>query len=335
MAGRFIAMLVAMETLSTRTPAPLLFAPAGQQSLADEVAAGLATTASPLEERDFEDGEHKLRLTADAGGGDCYILQSLHAHGGFGVNDRLVRTLFLAGALRDHGAARVTAVLPYLAYARKDRRTKPGDALSSRYIAQLIEAMGVERVLALDVHNPAAFENAFRIPARNLQAGPALLEAWLGDTTGGPFVVLSPDAGGYKRAERLREQLATRLGEQPGIGFMEKKRSGGVVSGDTLVGRVDGCTVCIVDDLVSSGGTLARAAEACMRAGAREVVALVTHGLFTGNAAQTLNDSPITRMYLTDSVRGQARGALPASERLSWVSAAPLLAQGIAAAAAC
>ena len=308
-----------------------LFAAAGQQALADELAAALGTSADGLEEREFEDGEHKLRLRASVTGADCHVVQSLHGDAAFGVNERLIRSLFLAGALRDHGAARVTAVLPYLAYARKDRRTKPGDPLSARYVAQLYEALGVDRVLTVDVHNPAAFENAFRVPVYNLEAGPALLDDMLAESMGGPFVVLSPDAGGYKRAERVREALAERTAEQPGIAFMEKKRSGGVVSGDTLVGHVADSTVCIVDDLISSGGTLARAAAACEAAGARDVVALATHGLFTGGAADTLNASAIRRIYLTDSIRGHDPASLPDADRLSRVAVAPIIARGIQA----
>ena len=308
-----------------------IFAPAGQTAAAERVARHLGIAVDPLEERDFEDGEHKTRLLRPVAGADCHVLQSLHSHAGYSVNDRLIRLLFLLATLRDHGAARVSAVLPYIAYARKDRRTQPLDPVATRYVAQLLESAGVDRVAALDVHNPAAFENAFRIPAHNLEAAPALADALLERDRPTALTVVSPDAGGYKRAERFREILAARLGDRPGIAFMEKKRSGGVVSGDTLVGHVADSTVCIVDDLISSGGTLARAAAACEAAGARDVVALATHGLFTGGAADTLNASAIRRIYLTDSIRGHDPASLPDADRLSRVAVAPIIARGIQA----
>ena len=307
-----------------------LFAPAGQTDLAGAVARHLDIELEALEERDFEDGEHKTRLLEPVAGSDCHVLQSLHGHDGYSVNDRLIRTLFLLAELRDHRAARVTAVLPYLAYARKDRRTKPLDPVATRYVAQLLEAAGVDRVDTLDVHNPAAFENAFRVPVRNLEAGPWLAEALLEGDRPAAVTVVSPDAGGYKRAERFREILAERTGTRPGLAFMEKKRSAGEVSGDTLVGAVAGTTAVLVDDMISTGGTLARAAGACRQAGADQVLAVATHGLFTGDALATLDDAPMERIYVTDTVAAAGAAGDALGDRLAVVAAGPILARAIA-----
>ena len=312
------------------SPAPHLFAPAGQTHLAPAVAAALGVEVDALEERDFEDGEHKTRLLQPVAGGDCYVLQSLHGHDGYSVNDRLIRVLFLLAELRDHGAARVTAVLPYLAYARKDRRTKPLDPVATRYVAQLLEAVGVDRVDTLDVHNPAAFENAFRVPVRNLEAGPRLAEVMLDRERSDTVAVVSPDAGGYKRAERFREILAERLGSRPGLAFMEKKRSAGEVSGETLVGDVAGATAVLVDDMISTGCTLARAASACRQAGATTVLAVATHGLFTADAMATLGTASIDRLYVTDSLTAATEAAEVLGDRLVVVPAARILADAIA-----
>lgn len=307
-----------------------LFAPAGQTDLAVAVAGHLGIELDALEERDFEDGEHKTRLLEPVAGGDCYVLQSLHGHDGYSVNDRLVRTLFLLAELRDHRAARVTAVLPYLAYARKDRRTKPLDPVATRYVAQLLEAAGVDRVDTLDVHNPAAFENAFRVPVRNVEAGPWLAQALLETDRPAAMTVVSPDAGGYKRAERFREILAERMGTRPGLAFMEKKRSAGEVSGDTLVGEVAGTTAILVDDMISTGGTLARAANACRQAGADRVLAVATHGLFTGDAMATLGAAPMDRIYVTDTLAAASAADDAMGDRLALVAAGPILARAIA-----
>lgn len=309
------------------TAEPILFAPAGQEAYGERIAAELGVRLAPVEVREFEDGEHKSRPLVSVRDGDVYVLQSLHGDARHSVDERLVRLLFLLATLRDNHAGRVTAVIPYLAFARKDRRTKPRDPVTTRYLAQLLEAVGVDRVLAMDVHNPAAFENAFRIPVTHLEARPLLARELLAVADDRRVVVVSPDAGGYKRAERLRETLDGLTGERPGIAFLEKKRSEGVVSGEALVGEVDGAVACIIDDLISTGGTLARAAAACRRAGAARVYAAASHGLFTGDAARILGEAPLDGLWITDSVPAP-RPELP-TDRVRYVDAAPLLAEAI------
>ena len=149
-----------------------LFALQATAELGQAVADALGCRLAAHEERAFEDGEHKVRPLDAVGGANVYVVQSLHGGPAESANDKLCRLLFFVGALKDAGAARVTAVVPYLCYARKDRRTKPRDPVTTRYVAALVEAMGVDRVVAMDVHNPAAFENAFRCPAEHLEARP-------------------------------------------------------------------------------------------------------------------------------------------------------------------
>src|SRR6187455_2239428 len=139
-----------------------IFAPAATAEFGEAVSRVLGQPLAAHEERDFEDGEHKIRPLDVVRDADVYVLQSLHGGPRESANDKLCRLLFFIGALRDAGAARVTVVAPYLCYARKDRRTKPHDPVTTRYIAQLFEAVGAEAVVTLEVHNPAAYENAFR-----------------------------------------------------------------------------------------------------------------------------------------------------------------------------
>lgn len=308
---------------------PTLFALGATREYGQQVAAELGSELAAHEERAFEDGEHKSRPLEGVRGRDVYVLHSLYQDASEGVNDKLVRLLFFLGTLRDAHAGCLTAVIPYLAYARKDRRTKPRDPVTTRYVAQLLEAVGVDRVLAVDVHNIAAFENAFRVPVVHLEAGALFVRAFCRQVGNSEVVVVSPDAGGYKRAERLRELLAKRRGRLPGIAFMEKKRSDDVVSGEALVGEVSGRIAVIVDDLISTGGTLVKAAMACRKAGARAVYAAATHGLFTGAASRLLAQAPLERLFVADTVPPFRLDAEVLQNRVTVVPTAPLLGEAI------
>jgi len=309
----------------------LLFSLDPQCQLAPALADQLDETLSPFEDRAFEDGEHKLRPTVDPRGADAYVISGLHGGPADSPQDKLVRLLMFVGALREHGAARVTAVVPYLAYARKDSRTKPFDPVSLRHVAEMFEAVGVSQVIVLEAHNAAAFENAFRCPTVHLSAHSAFDAAvlqWIGDA---PLAVASPDPGGVKRAQLWRESLAERLARPVGFAMIDKRRSNDRIRSDHLVaGDVRGMTVLLLDDLIASGQTMCEAARALQEAGARAIVACAAHGLFTGAAPQLLADAAVQRLLVTDSVppfRLPAAG--PASRKLETVSCVPLLAQAI------
>jgi ribose-phosphate pyrophosphokinase len=306
-----------------------LFALDATRELGAAVAGRLGVELAAHEEREFEDGEHKARPLVSVRDRDVYVLQSLHGGPQQSPHDKLCRLLFFLGALRDAGAARLTAVVPYLAYARKDRRTKSRDPVTTRYVAELFEAVGLDRIVVLDVHNLAAFENAFRCRTEHLEAR-GLFAAHLAPRLRGRGVtVVSPDAGGAKRAEALRESLAAALGEDVGLAFLEKKRSGGVVSGEAVVGDLVGRSAVIVDDLISTGTTLGRAALACRAAGAERAIAAVTHGLFIGGAEQTLRDSPLETLLVTNSVPPFRVTPETVRARLTVLDVAPLLAEAI------
>jgi ribose-phosphate pyrophosphokinase len=306
-----------------------LFVLDASRPFGERVATALGVALTRHEEREFEDGEHKARPLENVRGRDVYVIHSLYGEPGISANDKLVRLLFFIGALKDASAARVTAVCPYLAYARKDRRSKPRDPVSSRYVAQLFEALGADRMMTLDVHNLAAYQNAFRIPAEHLEARGLFVDWFATHLPDDDIVVVSPDAGGVKRADVFRISLAHALGRPLASAFMEKRRSEGVVSGDAVVGEVKGRTAIIVDDLISSGTTLARAAAACKRLGAAKVFAAASHGAFNGAAAEVLADPALDKVLVSDSIPPfRLRPAL-LGERVEVLDCAPLFAEAI------
>lgn len=307
-----------------------IFALKGSEQLGDAIARSMWTEVEPHEERDFEDGEHKARPLVGVRGEDVYVVHSLAGEDGASANDKLVKLLFFIAACKENGAARVTAVVPYLAYARKDRQTKSRDPVTTRYVAQLFEAVGTDCVVALDVHNIVAFQNAFRCRTVHLDTR-RLFSPTIRSLAGGlPVTVFSPDGGGVKRAQLLKETYEAETGEAAGFGFMEKRRSGGVVSGDLFAGDVKGSAVFIVDDMISTGGTMLRAAKACRANGARRVYALAAHGLFGEGSQAMLDDPAIDGVVVTDTLSSAARAVAggPAG-RVEVLPVGPLIGEAI------
>jgi ribose-phosphate pyrophosphokinase len=307
---------------------PLLFALESGRAYGEALARSLGLALSAQDERVFEDGEHKLRSVESVRERDVYVLQSLFAESGRSIDDKLVRLLFFIGALKDAAAWRVTAVVPYLAYSRKDRKTKPRDPVTTRYVAQLFEAVGTDVVVTLDVHNLSAFQNAFRCRTEHLEAAPLFIARLAPRLGSEPVSVVSPDAGGIKRADAFRQRLAAALGRPVASGFVEKYRDSGALSGQNLAGDVAGRTAIVVDDLIAAGNTVARAAAACRGAGAVRVVAVATHGVFAAEAESVLAASAIDEIFVTDSIPLRlASSGLKA--KVNVVSAVDLLAETI------
>jgi ribose-phosphate pyrophosphokinase len=306
-----------------------LFALGSSRSFGEQVSARLAIPLSPHEEREFEDGEHKARPLISVRGKDVFVIHSLYADPRQSGNDKLCRLLFFIGALKDAAAARVTAVVPYLAYARKDRKTKPRDPVITRYVAALFEAVGADAVMTMDVHNLAAYQNAFRCRTEHLEANKLFIAHYAPLLKECEAVVVSPDAGGIKRAEHFRQLLAHVLGKPVGAAFAEKHRSEGVVSGDMLVGEVKGRDAIIIDDLISTGGTLVRAARTCRALGANRVFAAATHGLFMGDANLVLADSALEQIVVTDTVPPFRLEQSAVASKVTVLSSVALFAEAI------
>jgi ribose-phosphate pyrophosphokinase len=310
---------------------PMLFSLGGSGALAAEIAARLDIDVAPHEERDFEDGEHKIRPLAEVRNRDVYVVADLASSPGQGVNDKLCKLLFFLGSLKQSGARGTTLVAPYLCYARKERQTRPRDPVVTRYVAQVLEAVGLDRIVSVSAHDLAAFQNAFRIDAIHLDTHALLARALTGRLAGRRVAVASPDPGGEKRAELFRQALERILGEPVTKALVDKTRSRGKVSGQLFAGDVEGRTALILDDMIATGGTMIRAAEACLAHGAAEAIAVATHGLFAGGAEALLGAPSVAEIWVTDSLAfSPAIAAAVSRGRVKVAPLAPLLSAVIA-----
>lgn len=306
-----------------------VFALNASREFGEAVAHHLDIALSPHEERGFEDGEHKSRSLVNVRRQDVFVVQSLYGDGEQSVNDKLCRLLFFIGALKDASAASVTAIVPYLGYARKDQKSKSRDPVTTRYVAAMFEAVGTDRVVTIDVHNLAAFQNAFRCRTEHLQAHGLFVDHFVPLLRNQEVAVVAPDAGGIKRADRFRQRLSAALGRPVAAAFAEKHRSEGVVRGALIVGDVQGRSAIIIDDMIGSGTTIARTVKACRALGATSVHAAASHGLFVGDAPQVLADDALNSIVVTDSVPPFRLGRGPARDKLVVLTSARLFGDAI------
>ncbi len=305
-----------------------LFALNASRDFGEQVAAALGIALSAHEEREFDDGEHKSRPLINVRGKDVFVIQSLYADRQRSVNDKLMRLLFFVGALNDASAQRVTVVVPYLCYARKDRKSQSRDPVTNRYVAALFEAVGTDRILTLDVHNLAAYQNAYRCRTDHLDAKMLFAHHFAPLLRDADVTVVSPDVGGIKRAEQFRVALNRLLGKMPATAFLEKYRSQGVITGDAIIGDIHGRVAIIIDDIINTGSTMARAVKACHAQGAIAIYATASHGVFTDGANRELADASLTKVVITNTVP-PFRLESTVGDKILILNAAPLFAQAI------
>lgn len=283
-------------------PLPVLFALQGSELYARRVAQRLGCHLARHEECEYEDGEHKSRPLDRVNGREVVVFHSLYGDDRQSANDKLCRLLFFCGALKDAGAHQVQVVTPYLCYGRKDRRNEPQDATITRYVAAFFEASGVDRLIALEVHNPSALNNAFRIPAWSAQCAELFAQHFARLVGDDDVVAIAPDSGGSKRAEQFRQALERQLGRRVSSALMEKHRGQKMSTGTLLTGRVRGKTAIVVDDMISTGETLRRAGLACQKAGAARLFGAASHGLFTAGSSQLFEKPMFEHIAITDTV---------------------------------
>ncbi len=293
---------------------PLLFAGTGNRPLAERVAGLLETTLAPCTTERFPDGELSVTLGESVRAREVFVLQPTSPP----VNDRLVELLAFADACRRGAAARLTAVVPYFGYARADKRKNRREPVMARVVADLLQAAGVHHLLALDVHTPQV-EGFFAIPVDDLGAVGVLADALRGRIAE-DAVVVSPDLGAVARAT----QFAARLGLPTAV-VHKRRLSGAEVETVQVIGDVRGRPCLLVDDMVSTGATIAAAVRALLAAGARaEFTVAATHAVFAPGAAERLVGAGVGEIVVTDSI---TLAGVHAGVRVA--SVAPLLAAAI------
>jgi len=280
-------------------------------------AAGVELTACDL--RRFSDGEFGVEIRDNVRGHDVFVIESTSTPG----NDHLMELLILMDALRRASADRITAVLPYFGYARQDRKTKPRVAITAKLVADLIVCAGAHRVLTMDLHAGQVM-GFFNVPVDNLYARPVLLDYVRQELPDKKITIISPDAGGVARARAYAKRL------DAGLAIIDKRRSApNEVAEMNVVGDVAGTIAIIVDDMVDTGGTMIKAADALLEQGATEVFALASHAVLSGNSKEMLPKSNISKLITSDSIYHPDLNDLSRNPWLARLSVAPLIGEAI------
>jgi ribose-phosphate pyrophosphokinase len=277
-----------------------LFSGRGHPALAAAVAAELGVEPGRCIAENFPDDEFRIEILEDVENRQVFILQPT----GPPAAEHFLELMLMADACRRAGAVRVIAVVPYFGYARQDRRARGGEPVGARLMAELMESR-IDRIVTVDLHSPSV-EGFFRIPVEHLSGVPLLVEALRRDLPPSP-VLVAPDLGAVKMVRRYAELL-----DLP-VAYVHKTRvSGTEVRVREIIGEIRGRSPVLVDDMISTGGTLISAVQAVLDKGCLpRVIVAATHGLLVGDAAERFASLPVSEMILTDSLPGSNFGTLP------------------------
>ncbi len=304
-----------------------LFTGRANPKLAKAIAAYLGMELSPVLRKNHHSSETHVELQESVQGRDVFLIQPTHAP----VDRNLMELLLMIDAARQDDAESVTAVIPYYGYARQDRRSEDDNGerkrepISAKLVAKLLKAAGADRVILLDLHNNIQ-EGFFDIPVTQVSAA-SLLAEHIGNQGWADAVVVSPDAGGVVRARNFAKKL-----DLPYV-VVEKKRTGhGESEAINIIGGDISGKVCIIfDDMIDTGGTISKSAALLLKAGARKVVAVASHGVFSGNAPKTLGASPFESIIVTDAI--PLSRSMKATGKITRISVAQLIGDAIRRAA--
>ena len=293
-----------------------IFSGRAHPALAQEICDYLGIGLGELTLYNFSDGENYCQIDENVRGADVFVVQPTCPP----VNDNLMELLIMIDALKRASARRITAVLPYYGYARQDRKVQPRVPITAKLVADLLEAAGVDRVLALDLH-AGQIQGFFNIPVDHLFAGPPVMVDYLGKKDLKDPVIVSPDAGGVERARAIAKRL------HAGLAIIDKRREGpNVATVMHLIGDVAGKEAVVIDDMIDTAGTLIQAVGALEREGAKRILACGIHPVLSGPAIERIKGSALEEVVVTNSipVPPEKRAA-----RVTVLSVAPLLGEAI------
>ncbi|MBI3940299.1 MAG: ribose-phosphate pyrophosphokinase [Acidobacteria bacterium] len=291
-----------------------IFSGSANPSLAEEICSVLGCPLGEARLTRFSDGEIHFQILENVRGADVFIIQPT-SHP---ANETLVELLIMIDAFKRASAGRITAVLPYYGYARQDRKDKPRVPISSKLVADLIEAAGAHRVLTVDLH-AGQIQGFFNIPVDHLFAAPVILD-YVGNLDV-DFTVVSPDAGGVERARAFAKRLKTNLA------IIDKRRKeANVAEVLNIIGEVDNRNILIVDDMVDTCGTLIKSIEALKKAGAARVYATATHAVLSGPAIRLIQENDLEELIVTNTIRQDGHKGI---SKIRVLSVAPLLGEAI------
>ena len=271
----------------------LIFSGSSNTDLAQKVATNLATELAEVERKSFASGEIYLRLADSVRGADCFVMQS---HSG-DINKTIMEQLLLVDALKRASAKRITAVLPFYPYSRQDKKALPREPISARLIGDMFVAAGVDRLVSIDLHTQQ-IQGFVDQPFDHLTAMPLFVD-YFKEKFKDPISIISPDAGGVKRATTFAKHL------EAYVGFVHKKRDPKIhneVKSFTVIGEVEDRHAILLDDIIDTGGTIAAASRILKERGAKSVNVAATHGIFSDGSVEKLQDAPIDKIIVTDTL---------------------------------
>lgn len=302
--------------MQVEEPGVLLFSGISHPELAREVVSLLGGQLGQIKLDRFPDGEIAVQIMESVRGRDVFVMQTVALE----PNEHLMELLIIIDALKRASAKNIVAVIPYYGYCRQDRKDKPRVPITAKLVANLLVTAGATRILTMDLH-AAQLQGFFDVPVDHLYGRPFLVEAYKKHKLGHELVVC-PDIGSIKLARDYAKQLRVELAI-----FDKQRLNSTQIESMTLMGNVEGKNVLLADDMCVTAGTLSSAAKACQEKGAKRIFAVVTHGLFVGDAVESIEQSPIEALIVSNTIPHTDR--LKGSTKIKMVSAAPLFARAI------
>ena len=309
-----------MSSMSaTTTKNLMLFSGRAHPELAEQVAKHLDVTITPQSAYSFANGEIFVRFEESVRGCDAFVLQSHSAP----INDQIMEQLIMVDALKRASAKRITVVMPFWGYSRQDKKHRGREPISARLVADLFKVAGADRIMTVDLHT-AQIQGFFDGPVDHLFALPVLAEHIKRTYPDQPLAVVSPDSGRVRLAERWADTLGT-----PSLAFVHKTRDPqrpNEAVANRVVGEVEGRLCVVIDDMIDTGGTVAKTVEILLRAGASDVIVAATHGVLSGSASDRLANSSACEVVFTDTLPIPDEKRFP---QMTVLPIAPLLAEAI------